>query len=500
MVERLKAASPGYPVQEFYGDYNHFVQNKRKEWADMCGADHHVCTYADYPGGDLNRDPRQPARSAPGATTPAEPVHRPLRQAARQPGPGHARLRRDRLAPGLPAERRFLGAAPDEPGPRFTAATFASAGAEPADGRHPRAPGHHQQGRHQPARGQRPTRWPTRWPTAPGARSRTHPAAWPAPVPAWPPTTPTRCPATSPCWAQPAWWCPTPGAGSGLQLNARLYDLHPDGTQVLMDRGVKRLAGADGTTTLDLHGAGWKFARGHRIRIELAQDDDPYIKSSVQAGALNLAGVTLSVPIREGSTAIGGRAPSLAGAALRAPRLASDQGPRARFRLRVRRAPARGAAAPDHYQVEARDTRSSRGRRLTSRLRGSLVRFRGRLGHTYRFRARAVNRAGVPGAVGLGPHDRAAGRRTQAAALPRQLAACQVAPGIRPDASRAPAGGAPASRCACAARASTWSGGARAGAARRWCASTAVARPSPSTAAARGTASWWPACAASAAA
>ena len=190
---------------------------------------------------------------------------------------------------------------------------------------------------------------------------------------------------------------PHTGSGSGLQLNARLYDLHPDGTQVLMDRGVKRLAGADGTTTLDLHGAGWKFARGHRIRIELAQDDDPYIKSSVQAGALSLAGVTLSVPIREGSTAIGGRAPSLAGAALRAPRLASDQGPRARFRLRVRRAPARGAAAPDHYQVEARDTRSSRGRRLTSRLRGSLVRFRGRLGHTYRFRARAVNRAGVPG-------------------------------------------------------------------------------------------------------
>ncbi len=31
------------------------------------------------------------------------------------------------------------------------------------------------------------------------------------------------------------------GTGPSLQLNARLYDLFPDGTQVLVDRGVKRL-------------------------------------------------------------------------------------------------------------------------------------------------------------------------------------------------------------------------------------------------------------------
>ena len=50
MVERLKQASPGYPVQEYYGDYNHFVQNKRKEWADLCGADRHPCTLRRLPG------------------------------------------------------------------------------------------------------------------------------------------------------------------------------------------------------------------------------------------------------------------------------------------------------------------------------------------------------------------------------------------------------------------------------------------------------------------
>ena len=69
MVERLKASRPGYPVQEYYGDYNHFVQNKRKECADVCGADHHVCAYGDYPGGDLNADPPLRVPCAPGVTS-----------------------------------------------------------------------------------------------------------------------------------------------------------------------------------------------------------------------------------------------------------------------------------------------------------------------------------------------------------------------------------------------------------------------------------------------
>ena len=58
MAERLQETVPGYPVQQYYGDYQHFVQNKAKEWADLCGADHHVCTLGDYTGGDLNTNRR----------------------------------------------------------------------------------------------------------------------------------------------------------------------------------------------------------------------------------------------------------------------------------------------------------------------------------------------------------------------------------------------------------------------------------------------------------
>jgi hypothetical protein len=188
------------------------------------------------------------------------------------------------------------------------------------------------------------------------------------------------------------------GAGSGLQLNARLYDLYPDGTQVMVDRGVKRVSSANGTTTFDLHGAGWRFGEKHRIRIEIAQDDDPYVKSSVQPSALTLAGATLSLPIREGNLDLAGGSAPTAGAALKSPRLASDQGTRSRFRLRVSRAKATPAGVIDHYEVESRDTRSKTVRRVTSNLRGSLVRFKGRQGRTYRFRARAIDRKGLPGA------------------------------------------------------------------------------------------------------
>lgn len=99
------------------------------------------------------------------------------------------------------------------------------------------------------------------------------------------------------------------GAGAGLQLNARLYDLYPDGRQVMVDRGVRRLANANGPTVIDLNGAGWRFPAGHRLRLELAQDDDPYIKSSVQPGSLVIAGVAMSVPVREAGATIGGRVP-----------------------------------------------------------------------------------------------------------------------------------------------------------------------------------------------
>jgi predicted acyl esterase len=52
------------------------------------------------------------------------------------------------------------------------------------------------------------------------------------------------------------------------------------------------------TTTFDLNGNAWRFRAGDKLRIELAQDDAPYIKRSTQPSSLTLAGVTLQLPIR----------------------------------------------------------------------------------------------------------------------------------------------------------------------------------------------------------
>jgi hypothetical protein len=188
------------------------------------------------------------------------------------------------------------------------------------------------------------------------------------------------------------------GVGDPRILTARLYDLYPDGTQVLADRGMRRLTQANGTTVFDLHGAGWRFPQGHRVRIEIAQDDDAYIKTSNIPGSLTLSAVKLQAPIRGASLSLSGFAPPTGPRAnLRAPRLASDQGTGSRIRLRL--LAARKADKPfiDHFELQLRRGGTRRFRRVSARIRRSVYRLRTRPGRTYLLRARAVDKAGQAG-------------------------------------------------------------------------------------------------------
>jgi len=76
-----------------------------------------------------------------------------------------------------------------------------------------------------------------------------------------------------------------------------------------------------------------------------------------------------------------------------APRLASDASTSRRFPLRIT------TAAPNasHFEVQSRNTRKRGWRPVSSRLLASSLRFRGRFGANYRFRARAIDRRGRPG-------------------------------------------------------------------------------------------------------
>jgi hypothetical protein len=289
MVERLKAVVSSYPVQEYYGPIGDFTQNKAKEWGDLCGADHHVCTRADYPAGNLNADP--PTRTSLGITT---RLNRFVDYFTRPPGnprPPQPSFDATAALQVCPANASAQLPA-DEPGERLRARRFADL-----------APGSLRL-------------------EATGAQTTTNAAA---PNPHAASADPIanfaanggNCPVDStpagpgvavydfPGLAQDVTMVGRTrvtvahtGTGSGIQLNARLYEVLPGGDQVLVDRGGARVVQPAGTSLFDLNGNAWRFHKGSKLRIELAQDDAPYVKRSTQPSSLTLAGVTLRVPVR----------------------------------------------------------------------------------------------------------------------------------------------------------------------------------------------------------
>ena len=90
------------------------------------------------------------------------------------------------------------------------------------------------------------------------------------------------------------------GGGSGM-LAARLFDAAPDGTELLMTRGVYRFEDDPiaGEIRLPLYGNHWQLEPGHRIRLDLTQVDAPTYKPSNIPSTFRFAsGVTLVLPTR----------------------------------------------------------------------------------------------------------------------------------------------------------------------------------------------------------
>ncbi len=294
MTDRLRSTDRNYPVQEYYGDYQHFVQNKRKEWADLCG--HQVCELSDYPGGDV--DQRPAGFSDLGVTT---RLNRFVDHYVRPPSNRSEPVpERDVTAALQICPQNATPKHPeDEPGRRYTASSFGRLAPNTLrverDGNqtttHQAAPNPHAKSS-DPLENQvaNDTHCPVSSdPAGPGVATytsddldRRHTMIGPTRV---------RVPYTL-----------ASGLATGLQMNARLYDVFPNGDQVLVDRGVQRLTDPNGTAVFDLQGNAWRFPEGHKIRIELAQDNGPYIKPSNQPSALDLSGVTLKVPVREGGS------------------------------------------------------------------------------------------------------------------------------------------------------------------------------------------------------
>ena len=82
-------------------------------------------------------------------------------------------------------------------------------------------------------------------------------------------------------------------------LAARLWDVHGR-RQRLVSRGVYRLRGRQrGRIAFQLFGNGYRFARGHRVKLELLGRDPNYLRTSNGRFAVRLTRLQVALPTRE---------------------------------------------------------------------------------------------------------------------------------------------------------------------------------------------------------
>jgi pimeloyl-ACP methyl ester carboxylesterase len=83
------------------------------------------------------------------------------------------------------------------------------------------------------------------------------------------------------------------------QIDARLWDLSPGGTQRLVSRGVYSLTSdQSGEITFQLHGNGYRFAAGHKVQLELLGRDSPYYQAGNFPFTVDVSKLTVTLPLR----------------------------------------------------------------------------------------------------------------------------------------------------------------------------------------------------------
>jgi hypothetical protein len=88
--------------------------------------------------------------------------------------------------------------------------------------------------------------------------------------------------------------------GNWGQLDARLWDVAPDGSQVFVTRGEYRLANnQQGAVTFQLFGAGWRFVAGHTARLEIVTAGAPTFRPPHGPVIADLSNLVLELPTHE---------------------------------------------------------------------------------------------------------------------------------------------------------------------------------------------------------
>jgi len=88
--------------------------------------------------------------------------------------------------------------------------------------------------------------------------------------------------------------------GNTGQINARLWDVAPDGKQTYVSRGTYTLTNNQtGAITWQMWGGGHTFAKGHSIRVELLTQDVPIERPSLSPFAVTVSNFTIELPTHE---------------------------------------------------------------------------------------------------------------------------------------------------------------------------------------------------------
>ncbi len=100
---------------------------------------------------------------------------------------------------------------------------------------------------------------------------------------------------------QPAVRLRATSTGERVQLNARLYDVGPDGVEHLITRGTLTLTPTPGVASevqIPTYGNLWDAAADHVLRLEISTLDSPYIRPSAVPSVTTIEDVRLKLPVR----------------------------------------------------------------------------------------------------------------------------------------------------------------------------------------------------------
>ena len=290
---KLKSLDREYPITMYVGDYQHFAQNKAKEWDDLCGDDHRICQVKDFTRADgsinlmkapsrvrkgvnwrmnkfldfyLRGKGKRPQRDV-SATSTICPANATDKYKADEPGAEYRAPSWRALAPTV---QRFSWGA----GGAATSTTTTTA----VDG--------HAQESDPVTRDRQSNKCFTTSQTSPGPGVVVY-------------EDDIRSDFTM--MGIPTLKLEHETAATEYWIAARLFDKDPSGVMTMVTRGVCRVNKAvspdETCQTFDLFGNGWMFQKGHKLVIEVTQADQPFLRRNNFPSTVTYNSANIELPV-----------------------------------------------------------------------------------------------------------------------------------------------------------------------------------------------------------